>query len=65
MDNLDIQKVMDDDGISGAQYSNIFKVMKSKLKEKKISSEAIRSCGCGCVCDGGDDTAYWWTHKLQ
>ena len=41
VENLDIQKVMDDSGISRAGYSNMFKAVKSKLKEKKISSTLL------------------------
>ena len=41
VDNMDVQKVMDDCGISRAGYSNMFKAMKSKLKEKKISSSLL------------------------
>ena len=38
VENLDIQKVMDDCGIRKAGYSNMFKAVKRKLKEKKVSS---------------------------
>ena len=41
VDSMDVQIVMDDCGISRRGYSNVFKAMKSKLKEKKITTSLL------------------------
>lgn len=38
VDTVDVQKVMDDNGTSRTGYSNIFKLLKSQLKGRNISS---------------------------
>ena len=41
MDSMDVQRAMDDSGISRRGYSSVFKAMKSKLKEKKIRNSIL------------------------
>ena len=41
VDSMDVQMVMDNCGISQTGYSNVFKAMKSKLKQKYITSSAL------------------------
>lgn len=41
VNTLDVQKSLDDRGISRAGYSEIFKVINSKFKEKKISTSIL------------------------